>query len=136
MKLRHAAALVLCLVVEGCSLEKGWYRMIPPIASNKPDTAAPLTQWHVNPVSPYRSEQECQADVVRRQADTSQDQEAFILWPNAAGNAAMLAEQRKLARCVSSDDPLFSGVNPTRMDAKVIPPSDSIHQAYSPFTTQ
>ena len=72
MKLRIAVPLALCIVA-ACSTvtpsSPRWYRMIPPIVNDKPDTAAPLSRWLVNPAHPYDSEQLCQTDLVHRQGD-------------------------------------------------------------------
>ena len=117
----------------GCSTTTqnlpGWYRMIPPIVNDKPDPAAPFSQWLVNPAHPYDSEQLCQTDLIHRQGDNAHLRldakvrgvtyddpnadpatEPLILWPDTPGNATMLGEQRKLAQCVSSTDPRLNGV--------------------------
>jgi hypothetical protein len=71
MKLRGAAVLALFASVffEACSEtggNPGWYRMLPPIADNKPNTAAPLPRWLTTPKA-YASEEECRADLPIRQ---------------------------------------------------------------------
>ncbi len=113
MTLRHAAALALlaCVSLQACSETKGnpgWYRMLPPIADSKPNTAAPLPQWLITP-KPYASEAECKADLPLRQkkALTEPHDAAFFLWPGVPGTESLLAEQQNAARCAYSDHPQF-----------------------------
>jgi hypothetical protein len=123
-KLRHTAALVLlaCVFFNACSETEGtpgWYRMVPPIADNEPDTAAPLSKWFINPPKPYDSEAVCKADLLQRQtkAQTAPHDHVFFLWPGVPGTEALLMEQTKSARCAYSEHPQFRDLIKTNQES-------------------
>jgi hypothetical protein len=86
MKVYHAAALILA----------GWYLMTPPLqAGGRYDTAAPLSKWQVE--SGFSSGQDCRKTI----ADLSQRA--------AAQGRQDDAQELKVAKCVSTDDPRIKG---------------------------
>jgi hypothetical protein len=86
MKLYHAAALTLA----------GWYLMTPPLkAGGRYDTAAPLSKWRVE--SGFGSGQDCRKTI----ADLSQRASAQGRQDDA--------QELKVAKCVSADDPRIKG---------------------------
>ena len=114
MKLRHAAAfgLLMCFGLQACSEsgdKPGWYRMLPPIVDDQPNTAAPLPQWLISPPKPYASEAECTSDLSPREKKAVAEQRpaGFLLWPGVSGNQRLLVEQENAARCAYSDHPQF-----------------------------
>jgi hypothetical protein len=86
MKGTHAAALVLA----------GWYLMTPPLKGNGGyDTIAPLSRWRVE--SGFAGGDDCRktvADLIRQASKQGRSQDA---------------EELKVARCVSQDDPRIKG---------------------------
>ncbi len=86
MKLHHAAVLAL----------GGWYLMTPPLQANgRYEKSAPLSRWRVE--SGFGSREDCMktiADLIERASTQGRRDDA---------------EELKVAKCVSTDDPRIKG---------------------------
>lgn len=95
MRLRHAAAVALLLVLPASAFASGWYLMAPPVNSNgEPDLQAPLSKWMME--GSYDTAADCHAQHQR---------ELDMAWRFKRENAnSKLFGQEQAERCIATDD--------------------------------
>jgi hypothetical protein len=93
MKLRHAAALVLC----------GWYLMMPPALPSplRPHSAASLSTWGL--VGSFDSAEACQR-ALSKKLDEEEDRFQSE-YPHPSEFEKFALAERAQSECVATDDP-------------------------------